>query len=311
MERLPPLQSLYYFYVAASLGSFKQAAQALFVSSAAVSQQIRSLESWLDMSLFERGHREVTLTAVGKQLLAHTEKGFHHIERGIAELRGDPEPGKLAISTLASFAHQWLIPRLGEFQQLNPDLQVLLQTAEEKVDFSRQPIDLCVRFSPAPSTGLFCEELMNDVLYPVAHPMYLQQHGIEGLGDLARATLLEDTLPDMSWQGWFDAVGERCGPPQASLRYQGSQLQVEGALAVQGVALVRHSLAWRYVKQGTLVIVGDKMVRSRYRYYMVAPEVAMRRDKNRRFCGWLQQQADAFWKDSELSQLDVVDAASL
>ncbi len=91
-EKLPPLQGLYYFYKAAELGSFKVAANRLFVSAAAVSQQIRQLEESLGCHLFYRQHRKVLLTPEGQQLYRELAKGFEHIFTGVQSVNQDPNP---------------------------------------------------------------------------------------------------------------------------------------------------------------------------------------------------------------------------
>ncbi|MFQ3231097.1 MAG: DNA-binding transcriptional LysR family regulator, partial [Reinekea sp.] len=120
-----PLQGLFYFYVAAEAGSFKLAAERLFITPAAMSQQIRQLEEKLDIKLFERHHREVRLTEAGRQLLPYVQTSFNALQDGVNLLGQDPDPTKLAISTLPSFAQQWLVPRLGNFSKVAPDLTIL------------------------------------------------------------------------------------------------------------------------------------------------------------------------------------------
>ncbi|WP_427983489.1 LysR substrate-binding domain-containing protein [Agarivorans sp.] len=298
-ERMPPLQGLYYFYMAAELGSFKAAAARLYVSAAAMSQQIRQLEERMELRLFERQHRKVVLTAEGQILYHYTQQGFRQLQDGVRQLSQDPEPNSLSLSVLPSFAQHWLVPRLGEFSQQHPELSVMLMPKDSLVDFRQERVDLCVRYGKGQYPDLQSIKLMDDHLYPVCHPLYLQQHPSLSLNDLSSHTLIEDTRPDMDWQYWLELAGFDHRKAKASLKYQGTHMVIEGALAVQGIALVRHSLAWRYIQQGLLIKLSKVEVKPPYSYYLVAPEPYFNREKIKQFNAWISQQALEFWAESE------------
>jgi len=289
-----PLQALYYFYHAAELGSFKEAAEKLHVTAGAMSQQIRQLEDRLDIQLFERQHRKVMLTDAGRRLLPFAKQGFDSLQDGLKQVGHDPNPQSLSISTLSSFGQQWLVPRLGELQDIAPDLTITMHPSESLVNFTRDSVDLCIRFGKGKYEGLHSEFLMHDYLYPVCHPMYLEKHNIKSLNDLCECHLLEDTQPDMSWKKWLEEVGGTIKLDKSSIQYAGVHFVVEGALAVQGVALVRHSVAWRYVNQGLLTRIFDKEVQSNYSYYLCAPSTHFRREKVKIFARWIKQAMKEF-----------------
>ena len=289
-----PLQALYYFYHAAELGSFKAAADLLNVTAGAMSQQIRLLEDRLDTQLFERQHRKVVLTAAGQRLLPYARQGFSQLREGLNQIGHDPDPTSLTLSTLSSFGQQWLVPRLGELKRIVPDLSIALMPTEKLVNFNRDPVDLCIRFGEGKYEGLKSEFIMHDYLYPVCHPLFLQQRSITCIEDLCQCDLLEDTQPDMSWDSWLAQAGVNMTLDKSSVQYAGVHFVVEGALAVQGVALVRHSVAWRYVQQGTLIKLFDTELRSRYSYYLCAPASHFKRRKVQAFARWLHETADEF-----------------
>ncbi|UPW17340.1 LysR substrate-binding domain-containing protein [Agarivorans sp. TSD2052] len=301
-DRLPPLQGLYYFYLAAEMGSFKAAAAKLYVTAAAMSQQIRQLEDRLDVRLFERQHRKVVLTAEGITLYHYAKQAFLSLQDGVRQISQDPDPSRLSLSVLPSFAQHWLVPRLGDFSQQFPDLSVMLMPKNALIDFSQDKVDLCVRYGLGDYQGLRSVKLMDDHLYPVCHPLYLQQHPVESLNDLRKHTVIDDARPDMNWQYWLELAGFDSSVAKANLLYQGAHVVIEGALAVQGIALVRHSLAWKYIQQGMLVKLGDVEVRPRYGYYLVAPEPYFKRDKIQQFSTWIHQQAEQFWQQSQEQQ---------
>ncbi|WP_087021841.1 LysR substrate-binding domain-containing protein [Thaumasiovibrio subtropicus] len=285
-ERMPPLQALYYFYVAADKGSFKAAAEHLFVTAAAVSQQIRILEAWLDSPLFVRTHRKTTLTAEGETLYRHAQKGFDHLQAGVRALHQDPSPHRLAVSTHPTFAHYWIIPRISSFRTQNPDITLFVDPGNELITFQNDAIDLCVRYGHGEYPNVESHWLMDEALYPACHPSYLAKHKINSLACLCSADLIEDMVPDVEWKLWFDALGMES--LSANVIYDGSQYVMESVLAAQGVALVKHSIADRFIKEGKLVRIGDRAIKSSYSYFLCAPKGHFRREKIQRFKAWIK-----------------------
>jgi len=140
------LKALHYFLVSARHLSIKRAAEELFVTQAAISQQIRSLEEALGVVLFHRQHRALTLTKEGLQLLPHLEIAFEAIEKGVEELTLDSDPHSLTLSVFPSFASRWLIPRLVRFYEANPSITINLSMTDKYEAFGAQGIDLAIRF---------------------------------------------------------------------------------------------------------------------------------------------------------------------
>lgn len=307
-ERLPPLQGLYYFYIAAKLGSFKLAASELFVSAAAISQQIRQLEEVLGAELFLRQHRKVTLTMEGELLFAQSQKGFEYLYQGIRQINQDPNPNQLSISTLPSFAQHWLVPRIGHFRELNPSQELMIEPTNRLVDFQNSNIDLCIRYGPGQYPNITSKLLMEELLYPVCHPIYQQQHGIYELCDLTAADLIEDYWPDLNWGSWLENIGYEAQKP--TLKYNGSHFVLEGALAVQGVALAKHSLANRYIEEGKLVRIGHIAQRTDYNYFICAPKSYFKREKIRQFCEWIFNQVDESRAFCKLVDCEIIDTRS-
>ncbi len=287
-ERLPPLQGLYYFYMAAKLGSFKLAASELFVTAAAISQQIRQLEEFLGVELFIRQHRKVALTVEGQQLFEQAQRGFEHLAQGVKQINQDPNPTQLSISTIPSFAQHWLVPRIGHFRELYPNQELMIEPTNKLVNFQNSSVDLCIRYGPGRYSNVESRFLMEELLYPVCHPIYQQQHGIYELSDLTGADLIEDYWPDMNWGNWLQNVGYKRQKP--TLKYNGSHFVLEAALAVQGVALAKHSLVHRYIKEGKLVRIGHLAQRTDFNYFLCAPSAYFKREKIHHFCDWIFNQ---------------------
>ncbi|MDC0611070.1 LysR substrate-binding domain-containing protein [Vibrio sp.] len=289
---LPPLQGMYYFHIAAERKSFKLASEQLFVTAAAISQQIRLLEQHLECELFERQHRKVCLTQEGEILFRSTQKAFAELHHGLSMLQQDPTPDRLSISTHPTFAQHWLIPRITRFREQHSELALLIDPKNELVDFKQGAIDLCIRYGRGVYEDVQVHWLMDEVLYPVCHPDFQEKYQVYQLDDLKRVDLIEDVWPDMDWQSFFSCM--KLGDAQVSLKYDGSQYVTEGALAAQGVALVKHSLAYRYLQEKSLVRIGNKAVKSNYSYYLCAPKAHFQREKINQFIAWINKEVADF-----------------
>ena len=126
----------------------------LRVSAAAVSQQVRRLEQYLDTTLFQRLARGLVLTEAGRDYLPELSAGFDLLGESTARLRARRADGVLTITTLAAFANGWLLPRLHRFRERAPRIDVVLRTSRQLMDFRRDAIDLAIRFAPSPGRGL-------------------------------------------------------------------------------------------------------------------------------------------------------------
>lgn len=299
--RTPHFKGLYYFYMAARLQSLKAAAQALSVTQAAVSQQIRLLEEQLEVTLFHRQHRKVVLTQEGERLLPWLTRGFEAIEEGVNEVFDDDDPTTITLSVLPSMASRWLIPRLPRFYQEHPGLSVNLTMTEALETFTSGSVDVVIRFGGGHYEGLETVPLMPDYIYPVCHPSYRQQQNIQEIEDLKRVRLLDDSdgiADDLGgivvWKRWLEDVGldaNAFGPIQS---YNGSHYVIDAVLSGNGVAMVRHSLAAELVWQGHLVRLFDHITPLSYGYYLCAPPRHFRRPKVKQFKAWLDKEVAQF-----------------
>src|SRR5580698_3005172 len=145
-DRLPPLSALRAFETAARHLNFSRAAEELSITHSAVSHQIKALEGHLGVKLFKRSGRAMLLTGDGQRLYAHVREAFARLQRGVAELRADARRSIITVSVLPGFAARWLVPRLPEFNRRHPDMDVNLRATLELTDFSREEVDLAVRF---------------------------------------------------------------------------------------------------------------------------------------------------------------------
>jgi len=298
----PPFKGLYYFYVVANHLSIKQASGELFVTQAAVSQQIRLLEETLGVSLFHRKHRGLSLSDEGARLFPYAKQAFDTLKQGVDQLAADPNPGVLTVTVLPSFASRWLVPRLGRFDDKYPEISVMLQSSDQLQSFDDSHLDLGIRFGRGEYDGLESIFLMNDYIYPVCRPSYQKRHQIYSVDDLKHCKLLVDSLPDMSWSRWFSSLGHKETHFSKQLMYDGAHYVVEAVLAGQGVALLRHSLVADMLASGNLQALFGGPVTLEYQYYACAPKHHFTRPKVRLFIEWLKQEIQQFNSETNIEK---------
>jgi LysR family glycine cleavage system transcriptional activator len=304
---LPPLKSLYYFSVVAEKKSIKTAAAELFVTQAAVSQQIKMLEKTLGLPLFKREHRALSLTTEGKRLAPFLSKAFNTINEGVKSLREDNTPNVLTISVLPSFASRWLIPRLSRFYSQYPDLTINLSMTERLEDFADSNVDLAIRFGKENPKNLHYKPLMKEYIYPVYHKDYKTESTLETIADLKKERLIDDIdiFGCITWNHWLTANQADPSAFKNRQRYDGSHYVIDSVLSKQGIAIVRHSLAIEPIKQGNLTRLftelNHSVIEIEQQYYICAPEHHYSQKKVAAFCQWLQLEAAAFSTDNALT----------
>ncbi|NIZ03366.1 transcriptional regulator GcvA [Thalassospira lucentensis] len=298
--RLPPLQSLRAFDAAARHLSFTRAAEELFVTQGAISQQVRQLEEYLGFRLFHRLPRQIHLTEEGARLSRATSAGFSKIADEIERLKAVEETGVVTVSVLQSFAVKWLVPRLGYFREAYPDIDVRIHADDRLVDLHTESIDLAVRFGSGKYPNLHCELLMHDESFPVCSPAYLDAHpelktpsDIVGHQLLHDATLIMDHPHAADWEFWLKAVGEPDVDVSRGLRFNSGDMVIQAALIGQGLAMARTSLAALDLKAGNLVRPFPQSVASNGAYYLVYPEDHLKRPRVLAFVNWLKNEVAA------------------
>lgn len=307
MNRLPPLKSLQAFRHAAELGSFKAAAEHLFVSQAAISQQIKVLENALGLQLFRRGIREIELTAEGRQLLPFISQGFTTLEQGIGQLTDDPNPHRLTLSTLPSFASRWLVPRLGQFQAQVPDMIIRMTPSLKLESFDDGELDLTIRYGKGDYPGLQTQLLLTDHLIPVCHPSLIDPaKAIRP--QLDKLPLLIDDGLDVAqvWPEFEARTGIRAQHHNTRLAASDSNMLIDALLAGQGLSILRYSVIYELLDRQQLICPLPLALPSDYRYYLVAPAHHFKRPKVQQFSHWIAQEIQTIetrWQAFEQTHL--------
>ena len=285
-----PLNALRVFEAVATRLSFADAAEALHVTAAAVSQQVKTLEDYLQIPLFRRTGRRVELTAVGEQLLPRVRRGLDELEAALAGMQASRRGGTLNVSMLASFLQKWLTLRLQRLQAQHPDLSLRIHTAREAVDFARTDFHAAIRLGAGHYPGLHADHLFDEWLVPIAAPALLARHGpLCRDSDLARFPVLH--AKDEGWARWLEGGG----PPVAAGPSIDDSVSVQAAAERGlGYALARWSLVADDVALGRVALASDTAVRHGLDYYLVCPESYAELPKLRRLRDWLLAEARAF-----------------
>lgn len=289
MKHLPPLKSLQVFLCAAQSNSFKAAAEQLFVTQAAVSQQVRLLEQHLGCRLFERQSKHTRLSDKGELLLPYIEQAFEQISSGIHALAFEPSANSLKITALHSMTSLLLIPKIQEFQQAHPRLSIQFSPNNRLDTFDNTDIDIAIRRGLGTYPGLESRKLIDDVIMLVACPRLLPASPSEP-SRLLDIPLLEDTSSDIE-----EAVKDFCLKHRVKRRNFKTKLKttdavpiIQNALAGQGMAFVSKVLVAEHIKNGNLVNVLDYSYHTPETLYLVAPAHHFHWEKIQRFEAWLK-----------------------
>ena len=278
--------------------NFSAAAEELHLTQPAISRQIAGLEDELGAQLFLRGTRKVELTGAGATLLRAVEPLLSQLDLTVRQLRHSGSRRPLGVTTFASFASLWLLPRLQAFQVLHPDIDIRIQASDAIADIDDPELDLAIRYcrpehAPAGSTPLFGE-----VLTPVASPALLARQRVKTAADLARHTLLEedDPRPSADYTSWHRWLREKAPPrtqPRGWIYLNFTYQQIQAALAGQGVALARLALVRESLDRGELVepFGPAGRVGSPFSYWLIRWPARRERPALADFESWLIEQA--------------------
>ncbi|HZP10683.1 transcriptional regulator GcvA [Methyloceanibacter sp.] len=292
-RRIPPLPGLRAFEAVARLASFRRAAEELAVTKSAVSHQVQALEGYLGVRLLNRGAGRISLTAAGEALLPEVQSALDRLAGVVADLRHRSRTEPLTISLLPTFAVRWLIPRLANFREQHPDIEVRLDASLEAADFDSSGVDVAIRYGRGEWPGLHCERLIVESLTPVCSPALLQGRSpLRQPADLARHVLLHNSAHPDDWPLWLKTVGVRGIDLERGPRFAYSELLLKAAAEGLGVALARRHLIDKDLADGTLVAPFGTVCETGYSYWLVWPR---KRHTDRRvasFRKWVLGQLD-------------------
>lgn len=288
--RLPSLNGLRAFEAAARHLSFTQAATELNVTQTAISHQIKRLEQELGLKLFVRQNRALELTAQARDYLPGIRAAFNDLRLATDRLLRRDDDHVLTISTLASLAAKWLLPRMTAFQETHPGIDVRITTSTALVEFQNGDVDAAIRYGRGHWPGLRADWLMADKLFPVCSPALLEgPHPLKCPQDLAHHTLLHaGGAMDDDWRLWLTAAGlptDLSKKPGLSfdLVFMGIQAAIDGL----GVAMGRTSYVEGDLAKGRLVVPFEMTLPADAGFYLVSPDAVREKRKLTVFREWL------------------------
>jgi LysR family glycine cleavage system transcriptional activator len=309
-----PLPALRTFEVAARHLSFTKAAAELHITQGAVSQQIKQLEASLGFALFHRGPRNLTLTEKGEELAATAEIAFRRLFDKIEELRQEEEGGILTVSVSPSLAVKWLIPRLGRFYQLHPEVDVRIRPDPVLIDVHAEAdtVDMAIRFGQGPFPGLAAIPIMHETVFAVASPDLLAKGPpLRRPADLRHHVLLhsESTRLEVNsmanWEVWLTLLNATGVNAKAGPTFPSSYMLLQAAIHGQGVALTWAALADDDLRAGRLVRLFDRALEGSMSYFALTTKAAARKPKVIAFRDWLVEEGRCFTHGAGLPAQDV------
>lgn len=295
---LPPLELLRSFDAAARHLSFTLAAKELFLTQSAVSRQIQQVEAGLGVSLFERRHRALELTAAGQVLHRAVVDSLQRLHDATTLIRSSSRARQVAMTCTPGFASFWLIPRLARFTADHPAVDVRISATLDLLELARSPVDLAVRFCPTrEGEGA---PLFEEVLVPVCSPALAtgKSPPLRQPADLANHTLLAVEMPagmapTADWEPWIEVMGLGDLRMKNSVRFTHYSDAIAAAVAGQGVAIGRLPLLAGLLADKRLVAPLAGAAASQRGYYvMLSPRGADNPDAQD-FARWLRTEAEA------------------
>jgi len=292
-RRLPPLNSLRAFEVAARHMSFTRAALELNVTPAAVSHQIKALEDIIGAPLFVRLTRALRLTDRGRAALPVLSEGFDQLSEAAKIMTGGAEAGVFTISTAPAFAAKWLVARLDDFQELNPGIKVRIDASIALVDLRRDGVDVAIRYGGGIYPGHSTDRLSDEEVFPVCSPKLMNgPYPLNNPEDLDHHILLhagyaasDPTYPE--WRMWLKSAGVTKVDWRKGPEFSHESMAVQAAIEGHGVALVNTTLVRDDLASGTLVRPFDLGMPTSFAYYLVIPTETLDRPDISAFRRWL------------------------
>jgi LysR family glycine cleavage system transcriptional activator len=294
LRQLPALNALRAFEAAARHESFSRAADELFVTHGAVSHQIRALEADLGVTLFVRDGKRVRLSDIGRQYATEVRATLVTLAEATRRVRAGDRDRRLVVSMLSSFSARWVTPRIGGFIEEHPEINLELLSTNTLTDFTRDDVDVAIRFSSIGKyAGLHAEALLDEVFFPACSPNFRDGKLPRTPADMADVPLLRSH--DELWRPWFDAAGLADFPePKRGVLYEDSSNLLQAAIQGQGIALVRRSLAMHEIVAGRLVRLFNIDGPSPWNYYFVCPPALLATQRVQTFRAWLLDEIARF-----------------
>ncbi|TJW17526.1 MAG: LysR family transcriptional regulator [Mesorhizobium sp.] len=296
-QLLPSAGSLIVFEAAGRLSSFTAAGRELGMTQAAVSYSVRALEEQLGAKLFQRRHRQVSLTEAGERFHADVSLGLSHIRKSAEDLRLQTTGGHVTLAASTAFGSFWMMPRLQQFRDELPGIDLRIQTADRDLDIIAEGIPLGVRGGePKEWADYHALPLADEEIFPVVGTSYVAKFGkpetVEELATHRLIHLEEPFREAASWDEWFASAGASLsGDAGRGLRINDYALVIQAVMEGQGIALGWRHLVERLLASGLLVRATDHVMTTGKAFYVIWPKNRELSDNARKVRDWLAAQA--------------------
>jgi len=266
--KLPPLHALRAFDTVARLGGVRAAAQALFVTPGAVTQQLRTLEAYFGLALVERRGRGIVVTDAGRTLHLDTSRHLRAIAAASENLR--LQPARVRVTAAHSAAVRWLIPKLKSFGRIHPEIEVMVDANAQVVDLRTGAWDLALREGEGPYPPHGSELLLALDVVPIATPDYVRRELRPMRTRWQRARLLHD-VGNAWWERWLDNAQASRTDMSHGMYFSNTAMAIAAAADGQGVALAAQFLVRQELAEGSLVVVDSRPLVTGTGIYAVWP----------------------------------------
>ncbi|MCP4982866.1 MAG: transcriptional regulator GcvA [Gammaproteobacteria bacterium] len=284
---MPPLNSLKCFEAAGRLMSFTAAAKELNVTQAAISHQIKVIEGFLGLSLFQRYPRRLALTEPGKALLPEVIEAFDRVSLAIGALGNEQYSNLLSVRLAPSFAAKWLSPRLKYFWLQYPEIDLCLYHAHAAVDFEREEIDIAVTYGKGDWPGVVVDKLLSLDFFPVCAPAFMHNDKpLNDINNLCYYTLLHDANYEC-WHGWLNLAGAEGINADKGTIIDDTNVLIQAAIDGQGIALGSTPFVEDHLEAGRLIKPFDIELVNDFCYYVVCPQSHLKNPAVIAFKEWL------------------------
>lgn len=304
MQRDPlPLNALRVLEASARHQSFRDAAGELNVTPAAVSHAIKTLEQSLGVTLFERTTRAIRPTAATERALVHLRGGFDALGDAMNELKRQRDDNVLKISVGPSFAYRWLLPRLEDFRQRHPDLNVRVDASNALADFHRGDADIALRFGRGRyGDDVVSERLMTDVAFPVCGPGLTDDGpGLNNPADVTAYPLLHvdwtlETGEEPTWDKWLTRAGVEGAETGGGVRFTMDDMAILTAIEGRGIAIALTAFVADDLRAGRLIkpFADELDMPVSFQHYLVYPKTSRRTPKVKAFRDWIRSAVAKF-----------------
>ncbi len=288
-NRLPPLDWVRVFEVAARTGSFAVAAEALSVSPGAVSRTVKELENFLGIRLFRRLPRGVELTSIGEDYAKRVAPAIRQIAEASANISRRKRASLLRVTAMPALGERWLVPRLGEFRDEYPDISVEVSADAAVIDLADSNFDLALRYGDGRFGDLEAVRLFPDEIYPVMAPGIATKHRISEPADMFKVPRLQDTYWTSDWKLWLDAAGIAAPADWRQTSFTLYSMALSAAAAGQGVVMGHKILVESDVRDGRLYEPFDLRVKAPKGFYYIENPNRPRSEAARAFVEWLSR----------------------